>query len=149
MIGVSSHYKHQSVKSRCKDNSMAQKSLSLSSSETWRFPSEQGSCSTGHRASQTWGWEAWLRLLAVSPTHYVTLGKSPAFSGFWLPEGLGWVICEELSISELLSLEFPLVLPLAKQVSHQSVHLLEFGFCFPSGCRLGHLYLSSGERPHC
>ena len=56
-------------------------------------------------------------------------------------------MCEEVSISEPLNLEFPLMLPLAEQVSHQSVYLLlEFGFCFLSGCRLEHLHLCSGER---
>lgn len=53
------------------------------------------------------------------------------------------MMCEVFSISESLSLEFPLVFPPAKQVSRQCICLLELGFCFLSSCRFRHLYLCS------
>lgn len=58
--------------------------------------------------------------------------------------GLGWVMGEELSISEPLSLEFSSDASTCKTGFLQSVHL-EFVFCSLSGYQLGHLYLRSGE----
>lgn len=68
--------------------------------------------------AQTQDLEAWFWHLAVSPTYCVTLGKPPLSSlVFGFLRDLGWAVWKELSVSEPLSLEFPLVLRLAKQVS--------------------------------
>lgn len=60
--------------------------------------------------AQTRGLEAWLWLLTGSLTYCVTLGKPLPSLIFGFLRDLGWAMWKELSVSEPLSLEFPLLL---------------------------------------